>query len=189
MGQSWWSLQSCQLPRALLRDRSHLQVAVNYSIFVEVLHCCQDLVDHHTCVFLGVNAPFQNSVKQLSPRYPVEMVVQKEKDWKKKKRLNKANHAFVLGQLIFWSFYNSTYSRTVPWVAVFVRLRLMDALECNFRVSVSITGKPREFGYGYKATTPSRSEPQASTTAGRIQKLHKRVYVFVWLLPLAKFAS
>lgn len=113
------------------------------------------------------------------PQIPCGNGSSERKRLKKKKRLNKANHAFVLGQLIFWSFYNSTYSRTVPWVAVFVRLRLMDALECNFRVSVSITGKPREFGYGYKATTPSRSEPQASTTAGRIQKLHKRIHVFV----------
>lgn len=81
-GQSGQSLQPRQLPQALLRlrDRSHLEVAVNYSVFMQVLHCGQDLVDHHTRVFLGVNSSFQNAVKELSPRHPVEVGVGKEKD-------------------------------------------------------------------------------------------------------------
>lgn len=54
------------------RGRAHLQVPVHDPVLVEVLDSCQDLVDHQARVFLRVNAPFQDPVKQLSPRHPVE---------------------------------------------------------------------------------------------------------------------
>lgn len=85
--------ESCVAAEAVLwlRDRLHLQVAVNYSVFMEVLHCCQHLVDHDARVFLGVNPSLQDPVKQLSARHPVTVVVQKEKA----RKLNKGSCAFT----------------------------------------------------------------------------------------------
>lgn len=83
----------------LLRDTLHLQVAVDDPVFVEVLHCCQDLVDHHARIFLSVDPPFQDPVEQLSSRHPVA-----EKGGKSGRRLCTLLHAShelsVLSQLL-----------------------------------------------------------------------------------------
>lgn len=115
---------------------------MNYPVFMEVLHGCQDLVDHHTCIFLGVNSSLQNAVKQLSPRYPVGVGVQKEKDRKDNKT--------ELIMLLCWASQLSGPFTTLPTAEPVLEqqffVRLTDALECSFRVPVSISGKPREFG-------------------------------------------